>query len=210
MPFDYNLAALGCNVLYIPPDMLVDSNTLRALRIGIGDICYAVGLFRLMAGSRRNLPVIHTGRIALIPEDERIPVQDWLNPNGPRKHIEGYLVKLQNLKGLSGSPVTGAESRACGAESSLHMAWGVIHPVHVAARARGDREAGDRGPSVSGHDRAGRGAPAAGGERYSQGGDCPAEGAAAAAEAEAVRDGEGERAAGSAVGPTEAQASTWC
>ena len=90
------------------------------------------------------------------------------------------------------------------------MAWGVIHPVHVAARARGDREAGDRGPSVSGHERAGRGAPAAGGERHSQGGDRPAEGAAAAAEAEAVRDGEGERAAGSAVGQAEAQASTWC
>jgi hypothetical protein len=28
-----------------------------------------------------------------------------MNPNGPPKHIEGYLVELQNLKGLSGSPV---------------------------------------------------------------------------------------------------------
>ena len=90
------------------------------------------------------------------------------------------------------------------------MAWCVIHPVHVAARTRGDREAGDRGPPVSGHELAGRGAPAAGGERRSQGGDCPAEGAAAAAEAEAVRDGEGEQAAGAAaVGQAEAQASTW-
>ena len=33
--------------------------------------------------------------------------------------------------------VTGANSRAGGAESPLHMARGVIHPVHVAARAGG-------------------------------------------------------------------------
>ncbi len=66
------------------------------------------------------------------------------------------------IKEFFPNSVTGAESRACGAESSLHMAWGVIHPVHVAARARGDRETGDRGPSVSGREPAGRGASAAG------------------------------------------------
>ena len=96
--------------------------------------------------------------------------------------------------------------RACGAESSLHMAWGVIHPVHVAARTRGDREAGDRGAAVPGRKPVGRGGPAAAGERRSSGGGRPAEGAAAAAEAEALRDGESEPAA-AVFGQAKAQAS---
>lgn len=84
-----------------------DPEALKRWGIGIGDVCYTVGLFRLMQGGKRNLPVVHTGYIALMPGDERIPVRDWLGPKGTtnRRHVEGYLVQTQNLQGLSGSPV---------------------------------------------------------------------------------------------------------
>jgi hypothetical protein len=60
-----------------------------------------------MAGSKRNLPVVHTGNIALMPWDEGIPVRDWLAPPESNRvhYVKDYLVELNQLKGLSGSPV---------------------------------------------------------------------------------------------------------
>ena len=72
--------------------------------IGIGDICYTIGLFRLLYGKKRNIPIVFTGNIALVPEDEKIPVEDWEKP-GKTKYVDGYLVSSQSLDGLSGSPV---------------------------------------------------------------------------------------------------------
>ncbi len=74
------------------------------LPIGLGSECYAVGLFRLFAGTRRNIPVVHTGNIALTPSEERIPVLSTTE-RGKTYHVDGYLVELTNLSGLSGSPV---------------------------------------------------------------------------------------------------------
>ena len=71
--------------------------------LGIGDIAYVVGLFHLMRGKKTNLPVVHTGHIALLPEDERIPV--WDNLTKSTQWVEGYLVEAQGLEGLSGAPV---------------------------------------------------------------------------------------------------------
>lgn len=74
---------------------------------GVGSQCYAVGLFTALEKQtevRRNLPVVHTGNIALSPWDGRIPVQSKSEP-GKIYNIEGYLVELTNLAGLSGSPV---------------------------------------------------------------------------------------------------------
>jgi len=74
--------------------------------IGIGDNCYTIGLFRLMFGKMRNLPIVHTGNIAMVPGDEKIPVEDWDNPPKSKpKYIEGYLIESQSLNGLSGAPV---------------------------------------------------------------------------------------------------------
>ena len=72
--------------------------------ISIGDFCYIVGLFRLLSGPRRNLPVVHTGHIALLPSDERMPVRDWLGAPSARRDVEGHLVETSNLQGLSGFP----------------------------------------------------------------------------------------------------------
>ena len=77
---------------------------MKAGDLGVGDLTYTVGLFRLMSGTRRNLPIVHSGIIAMMPGDERIPVKDWRPPNATI-FVEGYLVETGALEGLSGSPV---------------------------------------------------------------------------------------------------------
>ena len=107
---------------------------------------------------------------------------DWVVPSLGRRaalfrprcsrYVQGRQSLLQQAcSGDRGrrTGVTGAESRACGAESPLHMARGVIHPVHVAARAGRDQEIGDRGPPIAGRKPAGAGGSAAGRRRCSSG-----------------------------------------
>lgn len=107
IPFTVDWRSFGVDYNYLPTDLFATSSVIETYDIGIGDICYVIGLFRLMAGAKRNLPVVHTGNIALMPSDERIPVKDWLyqSNNASPKYVEGYLVELQNLQGLSGAPV---------------------------------------------------------------------------------------------------------
>jgi hypothetical protein len=92
----------GCDALALPTSIFVADED----HVGVGDMTYTVGLFRLLHGKQRNLPVVHAGNIALLPSDELIPVDDWDYPkSGKRKWVQGYLVGSQSLKGLSGSPV---------------------------------------------------------------------------------------------------------
>jgi hypothetical protein len=48
--------------------------------VEVGDICYTVGLWRLLEGKERNLPVVHTGNIARLPGEEGIPVERQKSP----------------------------------------------------------------------------------------------------------------------------------
>jgi hypothetical protein len=105
LPISGSLNEQGFDCRHISTTMLISKEKSQELGIGTGNLCYAVGLFRLMSGVTRNLPIVHTGNIATMPSDERIPVENWMNPGGPTKYVEGYLVELQNLKGLSGAPV---------------------------------------------------------------------------------------------------------
>src|SRR5271165_6654885 len=74
--------------------------------IGAGSITYTVGLFRLLHGKKRNVPITYMGSIAMLPGDELIPVADWTDSKGERViYVEGFLVATQSLDGLSGSPV---------------------------------------------------------------------------------------------------------
>jgi hypothetical protein len=100
------LAGLECS--YIECESFVlDEETFKLGNIGIANATYTTGLFRLMSGQKRNLPIVHQGSIAMVPGDEMIPVQDWLAPVGVKRtrYVEGYLVESQSLSGLSGSPV---------------------------------------------------------------------------------------------------------
>jgi hypothetical protein len=40
------------------------SNKAWKYGLGIGDFCYTVGLFRVLSGNKRNLPVVHFGTVA--------------------------------------------------------------------------------------------------------------------------------------------------
>jgi hypothetical protein len=95
------------DAVYLPHHMMLTTKKLEAEKVGIGDLTYTVGLFRLLSGSRRNLPILHSGIIAMMPSDEKIPVWDWRSPREQRKklYVEGYLVETHGMPGLSGSPV---------------------------------------------------------------------------------------------------------
>jgi hypothetical protein len=80
-----------------------DDLVVRDPNLGIGDIAYVVGLFNVMAGKGVNLPVVHTGHIALLPGDERVSVYD--SRKRRRQDVEAYLVEAHGLDGLSGAPV---------------------------------------------------------------------------------------------------------
>ena len=64
--------------------------------IGAGDEVFITGLFACVIGSARNLPIVRTGNVAMMP-DEVIPTQFG--------NIEAYLVEARSIGGLSGSPV---------------------------------------------------------------------------------------------------------
>ena len=104
LPFLINIDEMGVDVLILNSSEAVDRLAPQeSSPVGCGDLCYAVGLFSLAPGSKKNLPVIHTGNIARIADrDELIPQRQ---PNQDIVGQEGYLVQLSNLSGLSGAPV---------------------------------------------------------------------------------------------------------
>ena len=87
----------------IGEDLILEQGLREKLNIGIGDEVQVVGLYRLLPGMQTNLPVVHTGHIAMMPGDEPIPVKD--STTGKMTYTNGYLVEMQTLEGLSGSPV---------------------------------------------------------------------------------------------------------
>lgn len=107
IPFNYDLWKAGLDVKVFPSDLFAVNARIEEEQIGVGDLCYTVGLFRLMAGKTRNVPVVHSGNIALMPGQEKVPVQEWMqrSPTVTTRYVEGYLIEATNLKGLSGSPV---------------------------------------------------------------------------------------------------------
>ena len=71
-------------------------------QFGVGDLVYIVGLYRLFPGDAKISPIVHTGHIAMAPNDE-IPAQN--RTSGKIVGTRGYLIEAQTLEGLSGSPV---------------------------------------------------------------------------------------------------------
>ena len=87
----------------IPEEHIVAENRHFQFGVGIGTETYVVGLFRLLFGRNRNLTIVHTGAIAMMPGDELVPTID--KATNKRTLVEAYLVEAQSLDGLSGSPV---------------------------------------------------------------------------------------------------------
>lgn len=107
MPANIAIKGMGGVTMTIPEEMFATPENLTRAHIGVGDVCYAVGLFRLMTGRTRNLPFVHTGHIGLMAGEEKIPVRNWRRgPSEPATlYVDGYLCELTSLEGLSGSPV---------------------------------------------------------------------------------------------------------
>ena len=92
--------------LYLTDKLIVGLDTIQSHHVGIGDLIYVVGLFRFLHGTRRNLPIVHSGNIALLLEDEKIPVRDWRERSDIKTfEIDAYIVEAHGIQGLSGSPV---------------------------------------------------------------------------------------------------------
>jgi hypothetical protein len=72
------------------------SENFRKSHMGRGGQIAAIGLFRSHAGKNRNIPIVRAGHIAALPGE---PV--WTDHG----YMEAYLIELQSIAGLSGSPV---------------------------------------------------------------------------------------------------------
>lgn len=113
--FAHSLPSVDLAVLPFPVDiksqgmMAVDLNSEASVRkgspmsdAGCGDMCHVIGLFTPVAGKARNIAVVHTGHIAAMSDSkELVPV----NNQGQLMELEGYLVEISNMAGLSGAPV---------------------------------------------------------------------------------------------------------
>lgn len=89
----------------LPEDALVTSDVRPLYAVDLGNFVYAIGLFWVLPGVKRNIPVVHTGHIAALLEDEPIPVQIGSGARVRVIHASAYLVQGPGLDGLSGAPV---------------------------------------------------------------------------------------------------------
>ena len=96
--------AEGFDFLYLDEILLIKEDRENDEFIETGDLCYTIGLWRLLEGKGRNLPIAHTGHIARLPGNEKIPITDKRQSEG-YVLVDGYLVEAQTLSGLSGAPV---------------------------------------------------------------------------------------------------------
>jgi len=89
------------DVDHIPLAMFADQATIERNNLGIGDEVFITGLFTKITETTRNIPIVRTGTVAMIP-GEKIP---WRN-----RFIDAYLIEARSIGGLSGSPVFIRES----------------------------------------------------------------------------------------------------
>ncbi|MFC1918605.1 hypothetical protein ACFLWW_01340 [Chloroflexota bacterium] len=105
--FDYKRIQTG---------MFVSDKMIKNKSLGPGDEVFITGLFAQLSGSERNLPVVRTGTVAMIP-DEKIPTS--------MGEIEAYLIEARSIGGLSGSPAFVYETTNLGS-GSFHF-LGLMH-----------------------------------------------------------------------------------
>ncbi len=76
----------------------------RPNRVQWGDEICIVGLFHWHSGQERNVPIVHSGTVSLLPDpDEKVLIRN--RTTGAIERAEVYLVEAQTFEGLSGAPV---------------------------------------------------------------------------------------------------------
>lgn len=91
---------LDCNAF--PLKNCLTSDMRKERSIAEGNLAQIVGLFSFFEGNRRSSPVVHSGNIAMVPENDPVPI---LDPIYGHIEVASYLVETQASEGASGSPV---------------------------------------------------------------------------------------------------------
>jgi len=98
LPFPVDIAAQGVQAFAIRSEMSARPQV-PVSDAGCGDMCHVIGLFTRRSGRTRNFAVVHTGHIAAMCDSKEL-----IDVDGGGQ-VEGYLVEISNLPGLSGAPV---------------------------------------------------------------------------------------------------------
>lgn len=105
------------DIQYLSTEMIITEEAIRKCGISEGHDVFLTGLFVNHFGEHRNLPIIRTGNISLMPEE---PIQD--TDYGP---MEAYLIEVRSIGGLSGSPVfVYSNMTLCKKDTSLTVSLG--------------------------------------------------------------------------------------
>lgn len=97
---NFYLSQNAYDYLTLTPEHALTKEIMRDAKIGIGDEVFLAGLFTEHNGRQKNLPILRTGVISMMPEE---PIQTIIM--GWRVEIDAYLIEARSIGGLSGSPV---------------------------------------------------------------------------------------------------------
>lgn len=79
-------------------DIFLTEEGVRNLEVGIGDEVFFPGLFTMIKGTKKNMPIVRMGNIAMIPDEKVVQSRAF-------GLIDAYLVEARSIGGFSGSPV---------------------------------------------------------------------------------------------------------
>lgn len=103
-------------------------------RVQWGDDICIIGLFHWHSGQERNVPIVHSGTIAFLPDpNEKVLIRN--RTTGKAERVEVYLVEAQTFEGLSGAPVFQREMVALRSMFPEHNGGPVI--AHTGAQLLG-------------------------------------------------------------------------
>jgi len=97
------------DIEHIPLAMFTDRAVIMHNNLGVGDEVFITGLFTKVTETSKNIPIVRTGTVAMIP-GEKIPWRD--------RYIDAYLIEARSIGGLSGSPVFIRETLAMSMSTS--------------------------------------------------------------------------------------------
>lgn len=102
--------------MFLPDALLKGIHPHGPESVGTGDEFFIVGMFSPAGPKASNVPMVRTGTIAMLSSE---PIQVELE-RGSVTEIEGYLVEVHSLTGMSGSPAF-VRSMVPGGMGSLYL-----------------------------------------------------------------------------------------
>jgi hypothetical protein len=99
MPFEFDDSM---DIKPIPKSMFLTDSGIDEYYLGQGDEVTITGLFTLLSGDQKNIPIVRRGSVAMLPEDK---IRKVNMGGGKSADIEGYLIEVRSVGGLSGSPI---------------------------------------------------------------------------------------------------------